>query len=121
VRRVNGESVRSMARIVAELNRETDRLEAELRERLTEHPHTEILRSLPGLGTVLAGRVLGDGHELQQRRHQLPGGDRGRARRGAVVHQRWQQLDRTDHHHRYPWDRQVHASVTATNVGPSAY
>lgn len=55
-----GEAVASMARIVAELNRETDRLEAELRERLTEHPHTEILRSLPGLGTVLAGRVLGE-------------------------------------------------------------
>ena len=29
-----------------------------------------------------------------------PGRDRGRARRGAVVHQRRQQLDRADHHHR---------------------
>jgi transposase len=55
-----GEAVRSMARIVGELNRETDRLEAELRDRLAEHPHAEILRSLPGLGTVLGARVLGE-------------------------------------------------------------
>ena len=30
----------------------------------------------------------------------VPAGDHGRARRGAVVHQHRQQLDRADHHHR---------------------
>ena len=40
------------------------------------------------------------GHQLHRHRHHEPGRDRGRARRGAVVHQLRQQLDRADHHRR---------------------
>ena len=38
-------------------------------------------------------------HQLHRHRHQRPR-DHGRSRRGAVVHQRRQQLDRADHHRR---------------------
>ena len=36
------------------------RLETELGEQLDSHPDTPILRSLPGVGTVLAGRMLSE-------------------------------------------------------------
>jgi transposase len=55
-----GESVRSMARIVASLGGEIARLEQELRARFEQHPDAEILRSLPGLGLILGARVLGE-------------------------------------------------------------
>jgi transposase len=58
--RAYGESVRSMVRIVSQLNRETERLAAELRIGLDQHPDAPILRSLPGLGQVLGARVLGE-------------------------------------------------------------
>jgi transposase len=55
-----GESVRSMARIISSTVAETARLAEELRARLGRHPDAEILHSLPGLGVVLGGRVLGE-------------------------------------------------------------
>jgi len=55
-----GESVRSMARIVASLAGEIARLEDELKARFEQHPDAEILRSLPGLGLILGARVLGE-------------------------------------------------------------
>jgi transposase len=42
------------------LNLSIDRLEAELAEQLDRHDDTAILRSLPGVGVVLAGRMLSE-------------------------------------------------------------
>jgi transposase len=55
-----GETVRSLIRVIAELVAQTTRLESELAERFEGHPDAEILRSLPGLGSVLGARVLAE-------------------------------------------------------------
>ncbi len=47
-------------RVIGELLRQTRELEAELTSRFEEHPDAEILRSLPGLGSVLGARVLAE-------------------------------------------------------------
>jgi len=55
-----GEAVHSLVRVISELLEETARLEHELAERFEGHPDAEILRSLPGLGSVLGARVLAE-------------------------------------------------------------
>jgi transposase len=64
VSRAYGEVVRSTVRIVAEMTEQIGALEGELEARFEEHPDAKVLRSLPGLGSVLGARVLaefGDG------------------------------------------------------------
>ena len=47
-------------RIVAEMTSQIEALARELEARFEEHPDAEILRSLPGLGSVLGARVLAE-------------------------------------------------------------
>ena len=58
--RAYGEVVRSTVAIVAEMTGQVDVLADELEARFEEHPDAEILRSLPGLGSVLGARVLAE-------------------------------------------------------------
>jgi len=58
--RAYGEVVRSTVRIVAEMTEQVETLQRELEARFEEHPDAEILRSLPGLGSVLGARVLAE-------------------------------------------------------------
>jgi len=46
--------------IIRELNRQIDALETELETHFEQHPDTDIIRSLPGLGVILGARVLGE-------------------------------------------------------------
>jgi transposase len=46
--------------IIGELNRQIDRLTTELETHFEQHPDTDIIRSLPGLGVILGARVLGE-------------------------------------------------------------
>jgi len=55
-----GEVVRSTVRIVREMTEQIAALASELDDRFEEHPDAEILRSLPGLGSVLGARVLAE-------------------------------------------------------------
>ncbi len=60
ISRAYGEVVRSTVRIVAEMTSQIEALARELEARFEEHPDAEILRSLPGLGSVLGARVLAE-------------------------------------------------------------
>ena len=60
VEQAMGSHTAAMVAIATELTRQIDRLETELDELLDEHPHAAIIRSIPGLGTKLGGRVLGE-------------------------------------------------------------
>jgi len=51
---------RSSVEVISALNREIELLEAALAEHFEAHPTAKIVRSLPGLGTTLGGRVLGE-------------------------------------------------------------
>lgn len=55
-----GETVRSLVAVIAGLSEQIERLERELATRFDAHPDAEILRSLPGLGSVLGARVLAE-------------------------------------------------------------
>jgi hypothetical protein len=55
-----GASVRSLVAVVAEVSKQIASLEQELSERFDQHPDAKVVRSLPGLGTVLGARVLGE-------------------------------------------------------------
>jgi transposase len=50
----------SSVELIASLNREIVLLEEALAEHFEEHPAAKIVLSLPGLGTTLGGRVLGE-------------------------------------------------------------
>lgn len=50
----------ALAAVIATLNEQIDRLEAELVEAFGRHPDAELLRSLPGLGDILGARVLAE-------------------------------------------------------------
>jgi transposase len=54
------EVVRSTVSIVAEMTSQIEVLARELEASFEEHPDAEILRSLPGLGSVLGARVLAE-------------------------------------------------------------
>lgn len=55
-----GAATKARVAVLVELNRQIAELEAALAKRFDRHPDAEILRSLPGLGTVLGARVLGE-------------------------------------------------------------
>ncbi|MGD9795119.1 MAG: IS110 family transposase [Acidimicrobiia bacterium] len=55
-----GAAVLALVRVLVEVNRQLDVLEAELAARFDQHPDAKIIRSLPGLGMVLGARVLGE-------------------------------------------------------------
>jgi transposase len=46
--------------VIGELNAQIARLESELAEHFDQHPDAKIIRSLPGLGTILGARVLAE-------------------------------------------------------------
>lgn len=50
----------SSVRVVEALNREIALLEAALAEHFEAHPAAKVVQSLPGIGTTLGGRVLGE-------------------------------------------------------------
>lgn len=55
-----GAQVRSAVAVIAEMTHQIELLEAELAQGFESHPDAQIVRSLPGLGTVLGARVLGE-------------------------------------------------------------
>lgn len=55
-----GASVKALVAVITELVAQIDGLEAQLSERFEQHPDAKIVRSLPGLGTTLGARVLGE-------------------------------------------------------------
>ena len=55
-----GVVTRSTVAVIASLNQEIAVLEEALGEGFDEHPDAKIIRSLPGLGTILGARVLGE-------------------------------------------------------------
>jgi transposase len=55
-----GKSVSAIVGVLAELNRQIASLEEELSAHFEQHPDSKIVRSLPGLGTILGARVLGE-------------------------------------------------------------
>ncbi len=55
-----GVVTRSTVTVITSLNREIALLEEALGEGFDEHPDAKIIRSLPGMGTILGARVLGE-------------------------------------------------------------
>ncbi len=55
-----GASVAASVSVIDEMVTQTDRLAQELASGFEQHPDAEVVRSLPGLGTVLGARVLGE-------------------------------------------------------------
>ena len=55
-----GASVSASAAVIAEMNAQITRLAAELEANFEQHPDAAVVRSLPGLGTILGARVLGE-------------------------------------------------------------
>jgi transposase len=55
-----GAAARSAIRLISAYTAEIAELEAALAEHFEQHPDAKIVRSLPGLGTVLGARVLGE-------------------------------------------------------------
>jgi transposase len=67
VSRAYGSIVSSLVAVIAGLNEQIAGLERELKDAFESHPDAEILRSLPGLGTVLGARVLAEFGDDQTR------------------------------------------------------
>jgi transposase len=55
-----GASVAALVAVTVALVAQIHRLEAELADRFEQHPDAKIIRSLPGLGTILGARALGE-------------------------------------------------------------
>jgi transposase len=55
-----GAAARSAIRLIAAYTAEIAELEQALAEHFDQHPDAKIVRSLPGLGTILGARVLGE-------------------------------------------------------------
>jgi len=55
-----GASVAASVAVIAEMAAQTERLAQELSSGFEQHPDAEVVRSLPGLGTILGARVLGE-------------------------------------------------------------
>ena len=55
-----GASVAASVAVIAEMVAQTERLAEELSAGFEQHPDAEVVRSLPGLGTILGARVLGE-------------------------------------------------------------
>ena len=58
--RTQGLITRSAVEIISTFNTQVAGLEAALSEHFEQHPDAKVVRSLPGLGTVLGARVLGE-------------------------------------------------------------
>jgi hypothetical protein len=55
-----GSSVSATAAVIATMNTQIVELANELDAHFEQHPDAEVVRSLPGLGTILSARVLGE-------------------------------------------------------------
>jgi transposase len=55
-----GASVSATVAVIAEMVAQTARLAEELSSGFEQHPAAKVIRSLPGLGTILGARVLGE-------------------------------------------------------------
>ena len=55
-----GATVRALVAVISELVRQTAFVEEQLAASFDQHPAAEVIRSLPGLGTVLGARVLAE-------------------------------------------------------------
>jgi transposase len=55
-----GAAVSALAAVIGEMTRQIAVLEQQLAADFEQHPDAEVVRSLPGLGTVLGARVLGE-------------------------------------------------------------
>ena len=55
-----GASVAATARVLMELNHQIELLEIEMTTHFEQHPDSKVVLSLPGLGTILGARVLGE-------------------------------------------------------------
>jgi hypothetical protein len=55
-----GVSVRALVAVISELVTQIDALEHQLADHFEQHPDAKIIRSLPGLGTILGARVLAE-------------------------------------------------------------
>ena len=55
-----GASVKALVAVLVELVSQIGSLESQLADRFEQHPDAKIIRSLPGLGTILGARVLGE-------------------------------------------------------------
>jgi transposase len=55
-----GATVAAVVAVIAEMNTQISRLGEELSSGFEQHPDAWIIRSLPGLGTILGARVLGE-------------------------------------------------------------
>jgi hypothetical protein len=55
-----GVSVAASVAVIATMGAQIDALAGELTAGFERHPHAEVVRSLPGLGTILGARVLGE-------------------------------------------------------------
>ena len=55
-----GTSVSATAAVIVTMNTQVAQLAQELEVHFEQHPDAEVVRSLPGLGTILSARVLGE-------------------------------------------------------------
>ncbi len=62
-----GTAVASLAAVIAEMTRQIAVLEQQLTVDFEQHPDAEVVRSLPGLGTILGARVLGEFGDVPDR------------------------------------------------------
>jgi len=60
IAQAHGTIVRSAVKVIDTYNGEIVELETALSEHFEQHPDAKVVRSLPGLGTVLGARVLGE-------------------------------------------------------------
>jgi transposase len=62
-----GASVAALASVISEMTRQIAVLEEQLAADFEQHPDAEVVRSLPGLGTILGARVLGEFGDVPDR------------------------------------------------------
>ncbi len=62
-----GASVAALASVIAEMTRQIAALEQQLTADFEQHPDAGVVRSLPGLGTILGARVLGEFGDVPDR------------------------------------------------------
>ena len=55
-----GATVTALIAVIGEMNTQITALETQLAADFEQHPDAEVVRSLPGLGTILGARVLGE-------------------------------------------------------------
>jgi len=62
-----GASVAASVSVIAELTHQISGLEEQLAANFEQHPDATVVRSLPGLGTILGARVLGESGDAPDR------------------------------------------------------